>query len=48
VTTIYEVGAGKVLAGLIKRVAETVTVTSIGTPEDLAKFKAALANAARS
>ena len=35
-TTFYEVGAGKVLAGLIKRIAETATVSSIGTPEDIA------------
>ena len=41
VATIYEVGAGKVLAGLIKRIAATVNVFSIGTPEDIAKFKAA-------
>jgi [acyl-carrier-protein] S-malonyltransferase len=41
VTDFYEVGAGKVLAGLIKRIAETASVSSIGTPEDIAKFKAA-------
>ncbi len=41
VATIYEVGAGKVLAGLIKRIAATVNVSCIGTPEDIAKFKAA-------
>jgi [acyl-carrier-protein] S-malonyltransferase len=41
VTTIYEVGSGKVLAGLIKRIADTVTVSSIGTPEDVARFKSA-------
>jgi [acyl-carrier-protein] S-malonyltransferase len=41
VATVYEVGAGKVLAGLIKRIAATVNVSSIGTPEDIAKFKAA-------
>ncbi len=41
VATIYEVGAGKVLAGLIKRIAATVNVSSVGTPEDIAKFKAA-------
>ena len=33
VTTFYEVGAGKVLAGLIKRIADTATASSIGTPE---------------
>jgi [acyl-carrier-protein] S-malonyltransferase len=41
VTTFYEVGAGKVLAGLIKRIADTVNVSSIGTPEDITRFKAA-------
>ena len=30
--TFYEVGAGKVLSGLIKRIAEGVSVTAIGTP----------------
>jgi [acyl-carrier-protein] S-malonyltransferase len=41
VTTFYEVGSGKVLAGLIKRIADTATVSSIGAPEDIARFKAA-------
>jgi [acyl-carrier-protein] S-malonyltransferase len=41
VTTFYEIGSGKVLAGLIKRIADTATVSSIGTPEDIARFKAA-------
>jgi len=41
VTTFYEVGAGKVLSGLIKRIAEGATGVSIGTPEDVAAFKAA-------
>jgi [acyl-carrier-protein] S-malonyltransferase len=48
VSTIYEIGAGKVLAGLIKRIADTVNVSSIGTPEDIAKFKAAPSNTTRS
>ncbi|HTP92988.1 MAG TPA: ACP S-malonyltransferase [Xanthobacteraceae bacterium] len=43
VTTFYEVGAGKVLAGLIKRVAEGANASSIGTPDDLNRFKAARA-----
>jgi [acyl-carrier-protein] S-malonyltransferase len=34
-----EVGAGKVLAGLIKRIAEGATTTSIGTPADVVAFK---------
>ena len=41
VTTFYEVGAGKVLSGLIKRIAEGASATAIGTPEDIAAFKAA-------
>jgi [acyl-carrier-protein] S-malonyltransferase len=40
VTNFYEVGAGKVLSGLIKRLAEGATVTAIGNPEDVAAFKA--------
>ena len=41
VTNFYEVGSGKVLTGLLKRIAEGTTGTSIGTPEDVAAFKAA-------
>jgi [acyl-carrier-protein] S-malonyltransferase len=41
VTKFYEVGAGKVLSGLIKRIAEGATSTAIGTPEDIATYKAA-------
>ena len=41
VTTFYEVGAGKVLSGLVKRIAEGATGTAIGTPDDVATFKAA-------
>jgi len=40
VTAFYEVGAGKVLTGLIKRIAETATASAIGTPEDVARFNA--------
>jgi [acyl-carrier-protein] S-malonyltransferase len=36
----YEVGAGKVLSGLIKRIAANATGKSIGTPDDVAAFKA--------
>jgi [acyl-carrier-protein] S-malonyltransferase len=40
VTRFHEVGAGKVLSGLIKRIAEGTTASAIGTPEDVAVFKA--------
>jgi [acyl-carrier-protein] S-malonyltransferase len=40
----YEVGAGKVLSGLVKRIAEGATGTAIGTPDDVAAFKAARAS----
>ena len=41
VTRFIEVGAGKVLAGLIKRIADRATAISIGTPADVEAFKAA-------
>ncbi|MFN3657932.1 MAG: ACP S-malonyltransferase [Pseudolabrys sp.] len=41
VTQFYEVGAGKVLSGLVKRIAEGATGSAIGTPDDVAAFKAA-------
>jgi [acyl-carrier-protein] S-malonyltransferase len=41
--TFYEVGAGKVLSGLVKRIAEGAVGVPIGTPEDIAAFKAARA-----
>jgi [acyl-carrier-protein] S-malonyltransferase len=40
----YEVGVGKVLSGLVKRIAEGASGTAIGTPEDVAAFKAARAS----
>ncbi|PWB60063.1 MAG: [acyl-carrier-protein] S-malonyltransferase [Bradyrhizobiaceae bacterium] len=41
VTRFYEVGAGKVLSGLVKRIADGATGTAIGAPEDVAAFRAA-------
>jgi [acyl-carrier-protein] S-malonyltransferase len=40
VTTFYEIGAGKVLSGLIRRIAKDARAIAIGTPEDMAAFKA--------
>ena len=41
VTTFYEVGAGKVLTGLNKRIADAATASSIGVPDDISRYKAA-------
>ena len=35
ITDFYEIGAGKVLAGLVKRTAATANATSIGAPADI-------------
>ena len=39
VTRFCEVGAGKVLSGLVKRIAEGAIGVSVGTPDDVAAFK---------
>ncbi|MEO6694856.1 MAG: [acyl-carrier-protein] S-malonyltransferase, partial [Ignavibacteria bacterium] len=38
VTEFYEIGAGKVLTGLIKRINPDVTLHNIGTVEDLKNY----------
>jgi [acyl-carrier-protein] S-malonyltransferase len=40
VTSFYEIGAGRVLSGLIKRIADVASASAIGAPEDVARFKA--------
>jgi [acyl-carrier-protein] S-malonyltransferase len=42
VTRFYEIGAGKVLSGLVKRIAGGAVANAIGTPEDVYAFGAAL------
>jgi len=35
VTTVYEIGSGKVLAGLAKRIVPALNAASVGTPQDI-------------
>jgi [acyl-carrier-protein] S-malonyltransferase len=39
VTAFYEIGAGKVLSGLVKRIAQSAQTLAIGSPQDVAAFK---------
>ena len=47
VTDIYEIGAGKVLAGLAKRIVPSLNATSLGTPKDIEAALASLMPQAR-
>lgn len=38
ITEVLEIGAGKVLCGLVKRTAPDITTTAINTPEDIENF----------
>jgi [acyl-carrier-protein] S-malonyltransferase len=40
VDTFVEIGPGNVLAGLVKRIAPNASVVSIGTPEQIAEYRA--------
>jgi [acyl-carrier-protein] S-malonyltransferase len=44
VTNFYEAGTGKVLSGLLKRIAAGAAGVAIGTPDEVAAFRAARAN----
>lgn len=43
VTDVFEIGAGKALSGMVKRIDESVTPHAVGSPDDVAKALAALA-----
>jgi [acyl-carrier-protein] S-malonyltransferase len=46
VTDYVEIGAGKVLAGLVKRIAKDATTATVGTPEEVRAVAAALKDGA--
>lgn len=40
VTEIWEIGAGKALSGMVRRIDRSIACSAVGTPEDIAKLKA--------
>ncbi|MDV7142883.1 ACP S-malonyltransferase [Tropicimonas sp. TH_r6] len=42
VDEIWEIGAGKALVGMVRRIDRSVAIRNVGTPEDIAKAKEAL------
>jgi [acyl-carrier-protein] S-malonyltransferase len=44
ITDVYEIGAGKVLSGLVKRIEKSLNATSIGSPADIEAAAATLSN----
>src|SRR4029077_5668222 len=42
VTAFYEVGTGKVLSGLVKRIADGATGVAVGSPDDVATYRASV------
>lgn len=39
VTEVWEIGAGKALSGMIRRIDRSIACSAVGTPEDVAKIK---------
>lgn len=39
VTEVWEIGAGKALSGMVRRIDRAIACTAVGTPEDIAKLK---------
>lgn len=44
VTEVYEIGAGKALSGMVKRIDRAVTATAVGGPDDVQAAVAAITN----
>lgn len=42
VTEVWEIGAGKALSGMIRRIEKSIACTAVGTPEDVTKALASL------